>query len=352
MKQERNSSIELLRILAIFGIVVMHTNAAVMKECYGINQIWTQIENGVFNTGVSIFVLIAGFYGIKRNKNKIITLWTTVAFYSVLSAMVGCILMGESVKNLIIAAIPISSNRYWFVSCYIILMLFSPYINRIIASISQSQFTRLLALMSVAFLVCPTLLYYSVLGGGKNIVNMLLLYFLGAYIHKYNLHNLVNEKVLLRIFFITTTLNILLNLMVSMATGGGQAHIPFARDCSMFIVVEAVAIMLLFVKITVHSEIINILASHVFAVYLFEGAFRNIIKIIVFDYTIYEHESYWFLINIIVALCLVVGCIFIDFAVQKLLEPLRNLLLRIICELQPKVTNYLLILGRLLKVII
>lgn len=351
MKRERNSSIELLRILAIFGIVVMHTNAAVMKECYGINQIWTQIENGVFNAGVSVFVLISGFYGIRRNKNKIITLWTTVVLYSMISAMVGYILMGESVKSLITAAIPISTNRYWFISCYIILMLFAPYINRVIESISQPQFTRLLVLMSVAFLLSPTLLYYSVLGGGgKNIVNMLLLYFLGAYIHKYNLHNLVNKKVLLRILFIITTLNILLNLAVSMATGGGQAHIPFARDCSAFIVVEAVAITLLFVKTTLHSEIVNIVASHVFAVYLFEGAFRNIIKIMVFDYTIYEHEPYWFIINIIVALCIVVGCIFIDFAVQKLLEPLRNLLLKIIGKLQPKVTNYLLILDRLLKV--
>lgn len=349
MKRERNSSIELLRILAIFGIVVMHTNAAVMKDCYGINQIWTQIENGVFNTGVSVFALISGFYGIRCNKNKMVTLWTTVVFYSVLSAMVGCILMGEPVKNLLAAAIPISSNRYWFISCYIILMLFSPYTNRIIESISQPQFTRLLMLMSVFFIVSPTLLYYSVLGGGKNIVNMLLLYFLGAYIHKYNLHNMASKKGLLKIFFIITTLNILLNLAVSMATGGGQAHIPFARDCSAFIVVEAVAIMMLFVKTTLHSEIVNIVASHVFAVYLFEGALRNIIKIIVFDYTIYEHESYWFLINIIVALCLVAGCIFIDFAVQILLEPLRKFLLRIIGKLQPKVTNYLLILDRLLK---
>lgn len=350
MMIKRNSSIELLRILAIFGIVVMHTNAAVMKECYGINQIWTQIENGVFNAGVSVFVLISGFYGIRRNKNKIVTLWTTVAFYSVVSAMVGYVLMGESVKSLLTAAIPISTNRYWFISCYIILMLFAPYINRFIELTSQPHFTRLLVLMSVVFLVSPTLLYYSVLGGGKNIVNMLLLYFLGAYIHKYNLHNLVNKKVLWKIFFITTTLNILLNLAVSMATGGDQAHIPFARDCSLFVVVEAVAIMLLFVKTTLHSKIVNIIASHVFAVYLFEGALRNVIKIIVFDYTIYEHKSYWFAINIIVAVCLVVGCIFIDFVVQKLLEPLRNLLFRIIEKLQPRVTNYLLILDRLLKV--
>lgn len=137
----------------------MHTNATVMKECYGINQIWTQIENGVFNAGVSVFVLISGFYGNRRNKNKIITLWTTVVLYSVISAMVGYILMGESVKSLITAAIPISTNRYWFVSCYIILMLFSPNTNRIIESISQPLFTSLSVLMSVFFLRSLTLLY-------------------------------------------------------------------------------------------------------------------------------------------------------------------------------------------------
>lgn len=31
MKKERNSSIEMLRILAMLGIVIMHTNGAVMS---------------------------------------------------------------------------------------------------------------------------------------------------------------------------------------------------------------------------------------------------------------------------------------------------------------------------------
>lgn len=93
MKQERNSSVELLRILAIFGIVIMHTNDAVMKDCNGINQIWTQIENGVFNAGVSIFVLISGFYGINCTVKKIVSLETTVVFYSVISVVIGYVLM-------------------------------------------------------------------------------------------------------------------------------------------------------------------------------------------------------------------------------------------------------------------
>ena len=56
MKKERNSSIEMLRILAMLGIVIMHTNGAVMEHGSGTGFVWTQIENGIFNAGVSIFV--------------------------------------------------------------------------------------------------------------------------------------------------------------------------------------------------------------------------------------------------------------------------------------------------------
>ena len=65
MQRERNSSIEILRILAMLGIVIMHTNGTVMEHSVGWNQIWTQIENGIFNAGVSIFVLISGYFGIR-----------------------------------------------------------------------------------------------------------------------------------------------------------------------------------------------------------------------------------------------------------------------------------------------
>ena len=47
MKTERNSSIEMLRILAMLGIVIMHTNGAVMEHGSGTGFDWTQIENGM-----------------------------------------------------------------------------------------------------------------------------------------------------------------------------------------------------------------------------------------------------------------------------------------------------------------
>ena len=77
MKKERNSSIEMLRILAMLGIVIMHTNGAVMEHGAGTGFAWTQIENGIFNVGVSIFVLISGYFGIRRSTQKLIELEST-----------------------------------------------------------------------------------------------------------------------------------------------------------------------------------------------------------------------------------------------------------------------------------
>lgn len=165
MKKGRNSSIEMLRILAMLGIVIMHTNGAVMEHGSGTGFAWTQIENGIFNAGVSIFVLISGYFEIRRSTQKLIELESTVILYAVLSALVGCYFGKASILSIIKAFIPVSTNCYWFISCYILLMIFSPYINRAIDSMSELQHRQLLLLMSAVFLVAPTVIYYSVLGG-------------------------------------------------------------------------------------------------------------------------------------------------------------------------------------------
>lgn len=193
---------------------------------------------------------------------------------------------------------------------------------------SELQHRQLLLLMSAVFLVAPTVIYYSVLGGGKNVINMLLLYFLGSYIRKYSLDERFDKKTLLKILIATTALNVLLNSLISIATGG-KPHIPFARDCSVFIVIEATVLMMFFMKVEFHSDFINRVAKHVFAVYLFEGALRQIVQNIVFDYSIYEGEWYWPLVNIAVALIAMVGCMSIDVLFQPTLNLFRKIALKI-----------------------
>lgn len=161
---------------------------------------------------------------------------------------------------------------------------------------------------------------------------MLLLYFLGSYIRKYSLGERFGKKSLLKILIATTALNVSLNSLISIATGG-KPHIPFARDCSIFIAIEAVALMMFFIKVEFHSNFINRVAKHVFAVYLFEGAFRQIMQIVVFDYSIYEGEWYWPLVNIAVALIAMVGCMSIDVLAQWILRPFRKAALKMLGDI-------------------
>jgi len=83
----RNSSIELLRIFAIFGIVTMHINGELMSSAQGSTAAWIQLENSLFNAGVSVFVLISGYYGIRRTWHKAAVLEITAIVYSALTAL-------------------------------------------------------------------------------------------------------------------------------------------------------------------------------------------------------------------------------------------------------------------------
>lgn len=62
----RLSNFELLRLICIFGIISMHTLGYVNNEVCGMNLFIGVLINTVFNMGVTIFMLISGYFGIKN----------------------------------------------------------------------------------------------------------------------------------------------------------------------------------------------------------------------------------------------------------------------------------------------
>ena len=89
----RKSGIELLRILCMFGIVYMHTFGSMLETVHGGNMALAVFENALFNCGVSCFVLISGYFGIKKNTRRLIKLDLTVIFFS-LTATICTTVMG------------------------------------------------------------------------------------------------------------------------------------------------------------------------------------------------------------------------------------------------------------------
>lgn len=332
-KAERDSNFELLRILCIVGIVIMHTNGAYMKTCTGINLIWSELENSIFQAGVSIFVLISGYFGIKTTVKKVVRLELEILFYSVISAVISCLYAGDSWVTLIKAFLPISTGRYWFMTSYMILMLFASFINQAVEQLSKVNLQKLLLLMFLIFSVLPTFIYFHVMkDGGKGIANMLFLYLLGRYIKKYGKEHYNNVKLAL-ILLTMLGLSFALNTASSFVTGGIGAHSPMSRDCTVFIVFEAVTIFLLFREWNFKSATVNKLSRHVVAIYMFENAVRIVLKKFVFNWFPYAEKPYLALIEIAVVIVVVAICMAVDTVRMGVLDSVENKLANMIDNL-------------------
>ena len=73
----RNSNIELLRIIAMMFIVIWHISVHAQKgELPSHNYI-----AAITTTGVNLFVLISGYWGIKLKWKSLLNILSIVVFY-------------------------------------------------------------------------------------------------------------------------------------------------------------------------------------------------------------------------------------------------------------------------------
>lgn len=108
MEAERNSGVELLRIICMFGIIFMHTFGIFYDKVSGIYLAAGIAINSLFNMGVSIFMLISGYYGIRFSFKKLIRLESMILFY----AVSGMLLQGAVCGEWSVAAVVKAFFRY------------------------------------------------------------------------------------------------------------------------------------------------------------------------------------------------------------------------------------------------
>lgn len=149
---QRDSNIELCRLVCMFYIVVFHLfihNKDVTGGLY-----YTRALTTIFSIGVPVFVLISGYFGIKRSARGLLSIIAQVIFYNV-AAVVLCILVFHqdiTKENLISIIFPITRTEYWFISSYILLYILAPYLNRLIGHLNQREYVGFL--ITLTFSVC------------------------------------------------------------------------------------------------------------------------------------------------------------------------------------------------------
>jgi len=228
------------------------------------------INNGICNMGTSVFILISGFFGIRRNKEKLFTLWSVALFWSIILIAVKA---DFSAKYLLKSFFPVFTGKYWFLSSYIIIYCLATFIDDLISHLTKPQFRLLLAILILFFYLAPTCLFFDITrDSGKGIANMLTLYLIGRYLSKYGYPNDMRKIRIEWALVISVVVAISINLAVTLYTG--ELFGMMSRDNSVLTLTGAISVLGMVLKINPRSvNWINVLAGYVFPIYVIHYAF-------------------------------------------------------------------------------
>jgi surface polysaccharide O-acyltransferase-like enzyme len=293
-KNQRNSNLELLRILSMLFIVSCHFTAGGFEDY---NLVISNLNNYIIyfldlfgKVGVDVFILISAYFMInsKFTLKKLLVLGGEVYFYSLILFLITVLLVPTvsiSITSVLKTVLPIS-HGYWFINCYIVLMLFSPFLNKFIKELSKNTLLKLLLLLIIIWSIYPTftgasLMYGDSFGYGY-MAWFIVLYFIGAFIRLHLDIKQLNSKKLFAILIASIALLYLGSVIIgqlgilfnigSLTNGETTVRIAyqfFTRENRFFVLVMSIALVLIFLKRKEFSnKYINYIAGSVFGVYL------------------------------------------------------------------------------------
>jgi len=192
--KRRNAGIDLVRIIAMMGIVFSH----ILYQGKGLNK-YHRYKNKIKFLHTYIFWhvnsygIISGIVGYKSTKySNLLYIWLCVAFYSVSIHYYYLIYKKDaSIKDeLYVEYYPIIYRRYWYCTSYFGMFIFLPAINKGIQYLSKSEFKLLVTSILSIFVFWQTYIHskgdFFNMNGGHSIIWLLCLYIIGAYIGKFN----------------------------------------------------------------------------------------------------------------------------------------------------------------------
>ncbi len=346
-KKARQSNLELLRIFSMLLIVLHHYSYGNFTFSNDIttNKVIIQILLIGGKIGVNCFVLITGYFMInsKFKLKKLVSLIVQVFTYSIVFLFVGIALNMElDIKSVVKSILPIIHSQYWFITTYVVIYIFSDYINAFINQCSKKRLEKLMILLFVVQVIIPTFT------GGKlgfsDVLWFITLYIIGAYIQKYpnNYTNGNKSKLaLLSIFMIV--LSILAFDIIGQKINFVSRHYDyFTYMNSIFIVISSICIFITFKNMNIkYNKFINVVASTMLGVYLIHANIfmRTIIWEDIFKISTFLNKSTIELIgNVIISVgSIMVFSIIIDLIRQKFIEPVE---IKIIEKLSKKTLKF------------
>ena len=162
----RNSSLEILRIISMVMIIahhyVVHGNFDLGNIPFSMQKVFTIFLSCGGKLGVSLFILISGYFSIKSEFNLkriimlIVKVWVFSIFFLALFTFVLTPVSPITFNSLIMSILPNIFSSWGFTTDYIILSLLAPFLNKAILALTKKQHRNLIAILFVIWCLIPT----------------------------------------------------------------------------------------------------------------------------------------------------------------------------------------------------
>lgn len=328
--KERDSNMELLRIVCMlfilihhFIVIVLYPELTVRDGDLNPYRIACIVINGFVYVGVNCFILISGYYGIKFRLRSLFNLYCICVFYTVLAAFLKYGLSDIQFNKGLLYSIflPFSHSKWWFITCYVALYLVSPILNKAAQNLDRKEFV--LSIISLTVLNVYLGYYWHLHNiNGYNLVQFIYVYLIGAFLRKYPLKKL-NQGRSMALYIIGA---LLWSIITVFSLKWKVPHWVALHYNNPFVLIASIGLFVYMTKICIHSRTINIFASSVLAAYLLQGAPV---------YSLFDHFNQMLIcpihndvLKILSMLALVVMGAFVLLFVSFLIDRIRLLLMK------------------------
>ena len=332
----RNTSIELLRIISMITIMfhhfAYHGNFEWNFNEVTLPHLWYDFILMGGKVGVDIFVLISGYFLIENTEKlfqpkKLLKFWGQVVFYSIMTYLLSVMLRLNAfeIKQLIKVCLPITYPGWWFASTYFMLYLIHPFLNKLLHGLSKTEYQYLILMMVLCWSIIPTAT--TQLFESNSLLWFVTLYGIAGYVNLYGGNQKLQSKHYFSLYFmvliITYTVSTTFLFLGTKKEEWSTHAIDFFEIERLPILLMAITLFMGFVTLKMnYHKWINMIASATFGVYLIHDSsyIRYYLWTNIFKINQYQDSTFLILYSILVVFILYVSCTMIDLIRKKLVE--------------------------------
>ena len=264
---------ELLRIIAMLLVLVVHADFHALSppssEDISINatSAFLRFLTESFSIiAVNVFVLLSGWYGIRKKMIRVAEFLFQVLFFGVLCMCCEWLLIGNRPDKAVLTILTLSPGTYWFFKAYLALYIISPVLNAFVEHSTRKQMEYVL----IGFFTFQSFFSWLINGvswieWGYSLPSFAGLYLLARYLHvykpKFTQFHLRTDLCLYLGFVLFNTLAAFFLKQI------GKGSWLFAYS-SPLVIMGGVFFLLFFSKLTLKNRIVNWIAVSAFSVYL------------------------------------------------------------------------------------